>query len=554
MEALQRLRESVNASPRARALVQMGEMLRASARQRAPQASAGDRAVEREAQDMAQQAAQRRRDEQNAGSAEEKNRPSVERSGSSAVVQRSVGFEFEDNRWSAWEKTSLGTAMPPVARPVRRKAALHRGTNFALEGDDTPGPDRSNLEFVTAPFDTTPAGINDLMTALGEIGQIVLGNLAPCVGRPGPTAHASAVGPGNTVLYEPGRYAEQADHHLGGGDVAAPDILLSGGTTTGSFKMQATMGMSLESLPTVMRYFGKPRQESRGQKARRTGARKLMRGQEFDTANKVLTVIGQSPELAGQVLALLVADAAIPAPDQATLRANAASLTGLLSAMMMYMKMLQLPLDGVLKYRIPFLGRSDFGAMFGALPVAQQGILRTHADRLAVHMVAVSNARPLLGRFNGKDSDQNLTVNSPLVNPPRQTTAIPPAVAAMASLQINHWIRGMTLGIDWLTPANVQIWMSAMSTAGVAPATTPGQRQEAVKMLESFASIGAMDVAGGAPLAVMENRFIAPEGPGMQGNDLNFYQVASMARNYLQFFVNLSARPFHPGAFPEIPG
>jgi hypothetical protein len=168
-------------------------------------------------------------------------------------------------------------------------------------------------------------------------------------------------------------------------------------------------------------------------------------------------------------------------------------------------------------------------------------------------MVAVSNARPLLGRYNGKDSDQNLTVNSPLVNPPRQTAAIPPAVAAMASLQINHWVGGITRGIDWLTSTNVQIWMSAMSTAGVAP-TTPGQRQEAANMLESFASIGGMDVAGGAPLAVMENRGISPEGPGMQGNDLNFYQVASMARNYLQFFVNLAARPFHPGAFPEIPG
>ena len=552
LESLQRLKESVNASPRARALVQMRAMLGASARQRIPQTSV-DRPVERGAQAVADQAGQLPGDEQSTEYAEEKSRPSVDRSGNSAVVQRRVGFEFEDNRWSAWEKTSLGTAMPPVARPVRRKAALHRGTNFALEGDDTPGPDRSNLEFVTDPFDTTPAGINDLMTSLGEIGQIVMANLAPCAGQPGPSAHAAEVGPGNTVLYEPGRYAEQPAHQLGGGDVAAPDILLSGGTTTGSFKMQATMGMSLESLPTVMRYFGRPQHESRGQTARRTGARKLMRGKAFDTSSKVADVVGSSPELAGQVLAQLGADPAIAAPDRAILTANAASLTGLLSAMMMYMKMLQLPLDGVLKYRIPFLGRSDFGSMFRALPVAQQGVLRAHAGRLAAHMVAVSNARPLLGRFNGKDSDQNLTVNSAMVNSPRQTAATPPAVTAMASLHISDWIDGITRGIDWLTPTNVLIWMSAMSTAGVAP-TTPAERQEAANMLESFASIGAMDVSGGASLAVMENRGIAPEGPRMQGNDLNFFQVASMARDYLQFFVNLSARPFHPGAFPETPG
>lgn len=463
------------------------------------------------------------------------------------VVQRKVGFEFEDAHWRVWQKRPANPGPGQEVVAVDRKDKVHNGTGFDLEADDTLGPAQPSLEFVTVPFDENAGGQAALSTALAEMGQIVMGKLGPNQGQRGPGAGALP------QPYVAGDYVDSTTHQLNGGDFAAADVLFSAGDSAGKFKMQATMSTELPQMAKAMTYFGSQIQgETPGSRRRREPARRLMSGQD-DPTDAPSKVLGNSPRLGAAVVAEIQQTfRAAGSPLLDHIEDGTAEAAAFFAFVMLYVKMLQLPVDGVLKYRIPFLARRSFVTMFQALSDGWQDVLAgDKASVMRQAVITVNNANPLLPRMQGQDPDSNLGDNSPLVNAlrvPAQGGMAPvrlPVHDRLAGITIGLWLNGITKGLDLLTPTDCDAWLR------VTTALNNQDRAEAVGLLESFASLDEDPPGGPLPPAVFENRAIAPSLSGMQGNVLNFFEVAEMAQQYLQFFVNLAARPNRPGRFPE---
>lgn len=465
--------------------------------------------------------------------------------GPGAVVQRRVGFEFEDGKWEAWRQGYFSRLYP-----AERKAQLHTGTGYALEADDTPGPKSSNLEFVTDPFDETAAGLQALEVTLGQISALVHGRLDGLVGAPGPQDKAGD--PPYTL--DATRVRSQAQHQLTGPAYGGGRWLhLSGGKAGGSFKMQATAGAALADLPRLMETFGSQvPNETGAEKAERDPARATLAGSaDAAAASAIQRVIGGSPTVAADALLRLQGDAAFTLAERATLAgAGAADLRGLLSAVVLTMKMMQLPIDGVLKYRVPLMFRTDFSQLFGALAPAVQAALQAHPDALARCIVQASNAAPLLPRVQGVDPDSGLTVGSPLIRPPLRPTWAPTVALpheAFGGITIGLWVAGFTAGTDYLTPGAADAWLSAQGWWW-------WSRRDKTALVESFGSVGALDrnaTHGTRALAVFESRAIAPKGGG--GN-LSVEEASKLAWNQLLFYKrieDLREGGPAPGTYPD---
>jgi len=471
----------------------------------------------------------------------------------SGPIQRKVGFEFEDNTWRPWYRTVAAPtpwyrrANPTFLNPAARKAVLHQGTGYNLEADDTPGPNASNLEFVTEPFDATRQGRDRLRTTLTEIRDLVRNRLNPLAGtKAGPAP--DAVPP---HAFEAGRYVGPSRHRLTGPAYQnGQNLYLSGGAANGDFKIQATAGVGLADIPVMMQYLGGAQVgETVLEKAQRDPARVAMVGSLGAAAtNQILSTIGAVPAVAQVALANIAASAGLNVHEQAAFPPTAAELVGFLSALILTMKMLQRPDSNVVKYRIPLMFRTDFALMFAALPRPQRVILAAHPDVLVDSVVAASNAHPLV-RLQTVVVDTGLTRNSPLIRAfgrARNTPTVPTRYEVFAGLTIDQWIRGMTLGTDYLTPQGLA------ALPGLNPLDLPNM----TPMLESFGTINAIERAprGGRKLAVFENRGIAPGGSGYLARTLPINEVLNLAWNQFLFYyqIELSHRLGRPvGAYRQ---
>jgi Domain of unknown function (DUF4157) len=459
----------------------------------------------------------------------------------SAPIQRKVGFEFEDARWNPWYLGYLSRLYPAA-----RKAVLHQGMGFNLEADDTPGPNKSNIEFVTDAFDATDDGRRELKTTLTQIRGLYRNRLNPLVGAVGP------VGQTSPYAFDATRLVGSAQHQLTGPAYGrGQHLYLSGGKVNGSIKMQATAGARLSDLPLVMKYFGSAQPtESPTEKAERDPARTAMVGDPVAAAqNAILRVIGGTPAVAQAALALIANSASLSALEQGAFTAGTDDVTGFLSALILTMKMVQLPLDEVVKYRDPILFRTDFANLFAAIPDNQRAILTAHPQVLIDCVISASNTHPLVRRTQGIDPDTGLTQHSSLIRSPlRQAYApnVPMPHESFAGLSIAAWINGMIQGVDYLTPDGINTWLK-----------TQGwwwwQRPNLVKLLESFGSIGGTDRAPGhgSKLAVFENRGLTPTGIGGQ---LSIDEALKVAWNQFLFYLHIEEShdwESEVGAYPD---
>ena len=459
----------------------------------------------------------------------------VARSAVDAELQRKVGFEFEDATWHPWR---VGRGAQTTVTPAPRKAKLHLGTGFRLEADDTPGPMMSNIEFVTEPFEESKAGLGQLLTALREMKEIMV-RLAPEKGRKGPT------GDGPPWPYDPFAYVTSSLHKLSGSsDVNKVNLLFSGGSTQGLFKMQATMGTTLSDLPLLMMTFGTlpADRESQELTDKRSKARALVGAPPY------AKILGQAPVLAAKVLLRIRGEAGLTGTQSAAL--NDATkwkpLVGYLSVLMMYLKSLQVPqgVEGA-KARTMFLARNKFSDLYGMLDPVIQSVLAINSGQfLKRHLLDVSNEHPLLAKVQGQLPDTNLTLGSPLVNPvmvpagPHGAGRSQPQQLRVSSFTIGHWLESAGVGQDHLTQTAMALWL-ANNTA--LPAN---ERTEASdEVFESFGEY-PLDTSGAEALALFENR-------GILAGDRPFDEVAKVAANYLAFFVRFKAEGAD-ASFPDV--
>ncbi|WP_239336638.1 DUF4157 domain-containing protein [Frankia sp. CiP3] len=464
------------------------------------------------------------------------------------IVQRRVGFEFEDNTWRPWRRIRAehGTMrrfrniVPAIdddqVSPVERHAVLHNGTDFRLEADDTPGPLVSNIEFVTEPFEETPAGMAALDRALAEMKAIMV-RLRAFTGRPGPTVVEGGPPYPLPVRDYKEHFVRHEQHGLSGsGGLVARDTLLSGGSRDGRFKMQATSGVPLTDLSAVMERLGR---DVPGETPQQTQERRADRATIYppDDSPEFLRVQGRAPNLARQVVAQMQQD-----PNYATaLAASTGELTGFLAAVMLSMKLLRRPPGRNLgvKARLPLMPRNSFAQMFGALPAAQQDAIRNDPLVLVNAVLAVSNANPLLQG----GGDQGLAPASALIAPnPGRVTGVDqhgapvraPSAAfeqALATVTIQDWLTGIPAGQDYLLPQHMQQWLASR------PGVSDQAQGEAVEALESFGSAGTPDTRdGGTTLPLFENRAISPR---TDRNNLTIDQAATNARFLLDFFTRI---------------
>lgn len=431
------------------------------------------------------------------------------------VVQRRIGFEFEDRTWRPW-KIDRGTRQ---VSPVPRKHVLHAGTNYRLEADDTPGPTHSNVEFVTVPFDETRAGVQALIAALTDIRTIV-GRLGPHKGKPGPRD----AGPPYPYT-SPFDYLLKGTHQLSGSnDVSADQLALSRGSDRGQVKMQATMGLTLRDLPRAMATYGTVNEgdETPQEALNRQSARALQSGAMYGR------ILGQAPALGLQVLDRIIREAHLSAGERRALvnRESLLGAQGYLAVVMMYLKSLQIPDDNEgAKSRIMFLARNKFSDMFLMLDPAVRRLFSTNAVLFAQKVLAVSNENPLVPRIQGQLPDTALSVDRPLINyvrvpqmgptPPRTL----PAQQVLSPFSIGRWLLEVALGRDSLSSQAMAI---SLTNLGV---NQPQATAAAGVVLESFGEYGT-DTTGDEELALFENR-------GISSPDISIDEAAKIALNYL---------------------
>lgn len=497
------------------------------------QRTLGNRYMQRLAHNA--QAKQHRRDTPPERPAPEIDSQSQDSTPGDHLIQRRLGFEFEENKWRAWKVENN------KVRSARRKEELHTGTNYKLEGDDTPGDKLANIEFVTEPFGATPAGLTDYLATMTEVLDVVE-RITPLAGKPGPGDDNQVKAAKKPPAFTPANYVNQPQHGLSHADVA-----LSAGTGAGlgQFKMQATSGISLENIPAVMENFGITPDEKKLKVLRQGGrnrdAVKQRMGiddNKYDRLDSSLTrkeparkiqanqaLLGGSPTVARDALGRLGNELTYSLVQRAEINGHPQKLLGFLSILIMNIKGLGVAVNGPAKYRLPFLGRNNFVTLFGSLLDDTRAALASGNGRAFIaHVLDANNATSLV------PGDNNKTADTPLVS----------GFPTLSDLTIGKWLTGILQGTDYLDPNTIETLMNGQpKKMGLFNKYSKKEKETSKDALESFATAPAMDTTEGAnPMAILENRGIVG---GAFATDFPMNEAITIGYNYLKFFVDLAA-------------
>jgi Domain of unknown function (DUF4157) len=473
----------------------------------------GDKALEREADVMGNKALQRAA--MDSPSSDGIDLDLISTSDAGATIQRKIGFEFETTDY-------LPSINEPPLRPAKRKEELHQGSSFKLEGDDSTGGTSPSIEFVTSAYAISPQGMNNCKASFKEINAILK----------------------RIEKFEKGDVITGPQHQLSNQSVE----LTRKEDHKASFKMQITQGVSLEDLPTVMKYFGT---NVPGETKKEAKDRKQSRRLMADSPSTEL--LGIAPSLAQKAIDRLKTHGetlGIEKSDITHFKDSQPRLLGFLSQIMMYVKALTIPDGQFQKYKMPFLGRVEFSALFDELSPDHRRILaQDGANALTDAVVYAANSVTLW------PTDKDFASGSPLLRTAHIITGdnitTPKAkLPVMQSLTIQHWLRGITKGIDWLSASYMNIWLTHLESS-----LSDVERTKRTDLLESFNMLGddigdatdAADRPDTSGLSVLENRAIAPSGRFMQ-----IKHVESAAFANLEFLLNMKKNAGAPGKFPKV--
>jgi len=488
------------------------------------------------------------------------------------VVQRAVGFEFEDPSWTvfklqpgrtfrqpgswfSWGNVAPGEAeKTPEERSQEKypgknvyqgkggnhingrvgdfnlqtgpkKGALHAGKGFDAEPD---GPysengvtNRMDLEFVTKPFPETQEGFAELLTALDDM-QVVYNRI---------NGRATGAWDGEDFDYD--RFVKPQEHQF-----SDQEVFLYGGVPGGDFKPQVTAGTDLADVPELMETLGSAVPHEPGKtdehRSRREKVRSMVYGQHTARRGEA-TLMGNTPNLAAGVGADLV--------RAGTLGADADgmdALQGFLSLAIMYVSALsERDAEGI-KVRLPLLSRHSFVTLFQQLPEGLRNALKAPNGRVAL-ITAMSRA--IAGKVKGPAK----TMAGPMISVgnvytgPGEATLATGLINALGSFSRSEWLLGVLDGRDLLTPDDLLAHLKRDEA-------TEEQKQSAVDYDKSIAiylrghgnTKNVKDVAGetSGGLALLENRAIAPKVSG--GGALQTHEAMSIDEIHafaLQYFA-----------------
>jgi hypothetical protein len=431
------------------------------------------------------------------------------------TLQRRVGFELEDNSWHPWQIKRRWNGREVVV-PVPRQASIDKGYCFEVQADSTPGPTRSNIEFVTKPFDETMEGLREAKLAFEGMSGIY-GRLKSKRSRDGPfdlLLENMALQP--PYGYQPEKYVGPGEHGMSEGTVKAGELALSHDAwikTGDTIRLQVTSGLVLRELPAVMEYFGTHVPgESESERQDRDPGRVALKDSPANVAN--LRLLGNVPSLARTVVGQFDGNYALPGAHD--------DLVGFVTAVMYAIKALQFETSEEIKSRLSLMNRTSFAEMFSAVPTDQRAVVKKHWADLLSRILVASNGTPLVAMGTGKPLlDARLGATSPLIN------AVTAEHRTLRWLTIDTWFKNIVLsGVDYLLPSEQH-----RRSYG------PGGKKKAMGVLLSMGSIPKLDTSqAGYSLAVFENRFIHPN---PEPRELTFRDAYTVAWNQLIFYKQL---------------
>lgn len=391
------------------------------------------------------------------------------------IVQRAVGFEFEDGNWTSFAVQTgkkfrkpfgvenylplkYDTAPAPVTNDkspgtniyareesshinqhlgaynletAAKKGEIHTGKNYKIEPDGPYESGRMDIEFVTKPFEETESGYNELIIALGDMMSVV-SRLDAFTGR----------------SYENGSFVEPAEHKF-----TDNEIYLSGGKPGGGFKVQATQGLPLSKISQLMKILGSDVPgEKKDEKEVRDPYRELVRG-KADSSTIDSKIVGSAPSIADKAIKGLLERNVIKNNegvfnDQPS---DTGALHGFISLMVMYMQMMTYVGSQGIKEKLPLMSRYSFASLFKQVPEKQQQSIQENSDAF---LLAVETS--LAGTRADKMSDPMLSgmMGHTLWDEEhkKQATSM---FNALQSITREVWIRAIFAGRDLLSAGDL---------------------------------------------------------------------------------------------------
>jgi hypothetical protein len=484
----------------------------------------------------------------------------------SRLVQRAVGFEFEDPSWTVFSEQSgkqfrtpymlewlLGgyfdTIAPPhvprndkykgenvyqsagahinnkvgkfnLESPVK-KGAIHQGVDYRIEPD---GPyaengvtNRMDLEFVTEPFPEDEAGFGRLVAALSDM-EAVFNRF---------TSHATGEWSGED--FDGSKFVAPSTHGF-----SDNSVYLYGGVNGGDFKPQVTAGFALADVPDMMESLGTGRGETLLPDEERT-RREAVRGMVYGSAAKQrgeAVLLTDAAAQANMVMGLLIRDNVVRADAP-----GVDSLKGLVALALEYIIALSSPDREGIKTRLPLMSRYSFATLFGQLPKPIQDALKSANGRQS--FVGAMSAG-IAGKVKGATQDMTgRMIATSTIYRGQSSVAVPDLMTALGTFTRSDWLLNVLDGRDLLTPADL---LAHLQREAASPTEKSAAKQYdksiAIYLRGHGASGSVKDVAGEetGSLSLLENRAIAPTLSGMNAvtnrTAMSFGDVKEMALNY----------------------
>jgi hypothetical protein len=431
------------------------------------------------------------------------------------MIQRKIGFEFEADAWYSWRRlrnlTQAESSTSPALRtlpvqdvaPLKKKDPIHQGTGYTLEADESKNKDalgrgKSDIEFVTVPFEEDAGGLRQLKDTLDAI-EADAADL--CAMR-----YADEFA-GSYNMFE----------ELVAAGLSPPTgILLSGGDRPLTVKMQATFGLRLDRVLELMSSLGAAQP---GESARKAAQR--AEGRDFMSRHAGGLAMPQGAGMQEVGAAAARATAGVRAFKQAHAHGtpnydpavdrlkNTKALEGLLSMIGLYLGLGDKISAGASypKAIAAIMARTDFAAMFTLLPQDQK-ILLTKGDNLYwFELVGMANP--------GLNLSAQLFKGAPWLQ----------------ELYRDDWLENIPKGTDIVGQSGYQQLANAMlPTAGIA---TTGTMLGESHLLESMGSMGEKTEGDGdRRLAIFELRAIPDYFP--------YDQIGQISRAVAKYIAGLN--------------